>query len=164
MKIKFMKALYLKVSMKIQDWKALKIIYQLQLKTLGEQWAIRMRLNRQRAARKRTEDLQTIVVYRTVIDRFVSVGNIRTDLLEKTLNLWGIGGRRKGTAEDEMAGWHHWLSANEFGWTLGVGDGQGGLACCDSWGHKQSETTEWLNWTELNVRITILLYLLYYHI
>ena len=164
MKIKFMKALYLKVSMKIQDWKALKIIYQLQLKTLGEQWAIRMRLNRQRAARKRTEDFQTIVVYRTVIDRFVSVGNIRTDLLEKTLNLWGIGGRRKGTAEDEMAGWHHWLSANEFGWTLGVGDGQGGLACCDSWGHKQSETTEWLNWTELNVRITILLYLLYYHI
>ena len=149
MKIKFMKALYLKVSMKIQDWKALKIIYQLQLKTLGEQWAIRMRLNRQRAARKRTEDFQTIVVYRTVIDRFVSVGNIRTDLLEKTLNLWGIGGRRKGTAEDEMAGWHHWLSANEFGWTLGVGDGQGGLACCDSWGHKQSDMTEQLNWTEL---------------
>ena len=66
-----------------------------------------MRLNRQRAARKRTEDFQTIVVYRTVIDRFASVGNIRTDLLEKTLNLGGIGGRRKGMAEDEMAGWHH---------------------------------------------------------
>ena len=54
-----------------------------------------MRLNRQRAARKRTEDLQTIVVYRTVIDRFVSVGNIRTDLLEKTLMLGGVGDRRR---------------------------------------------------------------------
>ena len=49
-----------------------------------------------------------------------------------------------------MAGWHHWLDAHEFGWTLGVGDGQGGLACCDSWGCKESNTTEWLNWTELN--------------
>ena len=49
----------------------------------------------------------------------------------------------------EMAGWHHWLYGHEFGWTLGVGDGQGGLACCDSWGRKESDTTEWLNWTEL---------------
>ena len=55
----------------------------------------------------------------------------------------------KGTTEDEMAGWHHQLDAHEFGWTPGVGDGQGGLACCDSWGHKESDTTEWLNWTEL---------------
>ena len=45
---------------------------------------------------------------------------------------WGQ--EEKGTTEDEMAGWHHWLDAHEFGWTLGVGDGQGGLACCDSWG------------------------------
>ena len=57
----------------------------------------------------------------------------------------------KGTTEDEMAGWHHWLSGREFVWTLGVGDGQGGLACCDSWGRKESDTTEWLNWTKLNV-------------
>ena len=48
----------------------------------------------------------------------------------------------------EMAGWHHWLYGHEFGWTLGVGDGQGGLACCDSWGRKESDTTERLNWTE----------------
>ena len=47
--------------------------------------------------------------------------------------------------EDEMAGWHHQLDAHEFGWTPGVGDGQGGLACCDSWGHKESDATERLN-------------------
>ena len=51
----------------------------------------------------------------------------------------------KGMTEDEMAGWHHWLDAHEFGWTLGVGDGQGGLACCDSWGRKELDTTERLN-------------------
>ena len=52
----------------------------------------------------------------------------------------------KGTTEDEMAGWHHRLDGHEFEWTLGVGDGQGGLACCDSCGHKASDTTERLNW------------------
>ena len=56
----------------------------------------------------------------------------------------------KGMIEDEMAGWHHWLNGRESEWTPGVGDGQGGLVCCDSWGHKESDTTEWLNWTELN--------------
>ena len=54
------------------------------------------------------------------------------------------------TTEDEMAGWHHWLYGRESEWTPGVGDGQGGLASCDSWGHKESDTTERLNWTELN--------------
>ena len=49
-----------------------------------------------------------------------------------------------------MAGWHPWLNGRECEWTPGIGDGQGGLACCDSWGHKESDTTEWLNWTELN--------------
>ena len=49
-----------------------------------------------------------------------------------------------------MAGWHHWLDGCEFEWTPGDGDGQGGLACCDSWGHKESDVTERLNWTELN--------------
>ena len=49
-----------------------------------------------------------------------------------------------------MVGSHHRLNGHEFEWTLGVGDGQGGLACCDSWGHKESDTTEQLNWTELN--------------
>ena len=61
---------------------------------------------------------------------------------------WGQ--EEKGTIEDEMAGWHHRLDGREFEWTPGVGDGQGGLACCDSWGRKESDTTERLNWTELN--------------
>ena len=52
--------------------------------------------------------------------------------------------------EDEMAGWHHRLDAHEFGWTPGVGDGQGGLACCDSWGRKELDTTERLDWTGLD--------------
>ena len=51
--------------------------------------------------------------------------------------------------EDEMVGWHHQLSGHGFGWTPGVGDGQGGLACCSSWGHKQSDRTERMNGTEL---------------
>ena len=62
---------------------------------------------------------------------------------------WGQ--EEKGTTENEMAGWHHWLDGREFEWTLGVGDGQGGLGCYDSWGHKESDTTEQLNWTEMNV-------------
>ena len=61
---------------------------------------------------------------------------------------WGQ--EEKGTTEDEMAGWHHRLDGCESEWTLGVGDGQGGLACCDSWGRKELDTTEQLNWTELN--------------
>ena len=54
----------------------------------------------------------------------------------------------KGTTEDEMVGWHHWQDRHGFGWTLGVGDGQGGLMCCSSWGCKELDTTERLNWTE----------------
>ena len=59
---------------------------------------------------------------------------------------WGQ--EEKGTTEDEMAGCRHWLDTHEFGSTPGVGDGQGGLKCCDSWGRKESDTTEWLNCTE----------------
>ena len=55
----------------------------------------------------------------------------------------------KGMTEDEMAGWHHWLDGHESEWTPGVGDGLEGLACCDSWGHKESDTPERLNWTQL---------------
>ena len=56
--------------------------------------------------------------------------------------------RKKETTEDEMVGWHHWLDGHEFEQALGVGDGQGGLTCCSPWGHKESDTTEWLNWTD----------------
>ena len=62
---------------------------------------------------------------------------------------WGQ--EEKGTTECEMAGWHDQLDGHEFGWTPGVRDGQGGLVCCSSWGHKESDTTERLNWTELNL-------------
>ena len=90
----------------------------------------------------------------------------RTDAKAETLILWpphakswligkdpdagrDWGQEEKGSTEDEMAGWHHQLDGHEFQWTLGLGDGQGGLACCDSWGGKELDTTESLNWTEL---------------
>ena len=59
---------------------------------------------------------------------------------------WGQ--KEKGTTEDEIAGWHHWLDGRESEWTPGVGDGQGGLACCNPWGRKDLDTTERLNWTD----------------
>ena len=65
---------------------------------------------------------------------------------------WGQ--EEKGMTEDEMAGWHHWLDGRESEWTLGVGDGQGGLACCDSWGCKESARLS--DWTEhLNPLISL---------
>ena len=57
---------------------------------------------------------------------------------------WGQ--EEKGTTEGEMVGWHHRLNGHGFGWTLAVGDGQGGLACCSSWGRKELDTAEQLNW------------------
>ena len=74
----------------------------------------------------------------------------RADSLEKSLLLGGIGDRR---TEDEMARWHHRPNGYEFEWTPGVGDGQEGLACCNSWGCKESDTSEQLNWTELKEAI-----------
>ena len=59
---------------------------------------------------------------------------------------WGQ--EERGTTEDEMVGCHHWLDGCESEWTLGVGDGQGGLAYCNSWGRNVLDMTEWLNWTE----------------
>ena len=61
---------------------------------------------------------------------------------------WGQ--EKKWTLEDEMAGWPNRLNGHEFGWTPRLGDGHGGLSCCSSWGHNELETTERLNWTELN--------------
>ena len=60
---------------------------------------------------------------------------------------WGQ--EEKGMTEDEMAGWHHQLDGHEFKWTPEIGDGQGGLACCNSWGRKESDTTEQLIWFDL---------------
>ena len=90
----------------------------------------------------------------------------RTDVEAETPILWPLhlkswligkdpdvgrdwGQEEKGMTQDEMAGWHHRHNGHEFEWTPGVGDGQGSLACCDSWGRKESDTTEWLNWTKV---------------
>ena len=56
----------------------------------------------------------------------------------------------KGTTQNEMAGWHHQLDGHEFEWASGVGDGEGSLVCHSPWGHKESDTTQQLNWTESN--------------
>ena len=69
---------------------------------------------------------------------------------EKTLMLGKIGGRRRRGWQDEMVGWHHWLKGHGFGWTPGVGDEQGGLACYDSWDRKELDATEQLNWLNWN--------------
>ena len=61
---------------------------------------------------------------------------------------WGQ--EEKGLTEDEMTGWHHRLNSHEFEQAPGVGDGQGRLGCYSSWGCKESDTTEWLNWTDLD--------------
>jgi len=66
---------------------------------------------------------------------------------------WGQ--KEKGTTEDETAGWHHRLDGHDFGWTPGVGDGQGGLVCCNSWGHKESDMTERLIWLTEEDNVTL---------
>ena len=74
----------------------------------------------------------------------------------KRLWCWeGLGAGGKGMTEDEMAGWHHRLDGCESEWPPGDGDGQGGLACYDSWGHKELDTTERLNWTESTKKETL---------
>ena len=90
----------------------------------------------------------------------------RTDVEAETLKLWpadpkswllwkdpnagkDCGQEEMGMTEDEMVGWHHQLDGHGFGWTLGVGDGQGGLAFCVSWAHKESDMTERWKWIEL---------------
>ena len=70
----------------------------------------------------------------------------------------------KGTTEDEMIGRHHRLNGHVFGWTLGAGDGQGGLACSSSWGRKKSDRTEWLNWTETQLFNCFYLNILMYEV
>ena len=89
----------------------------------------------------------------------------RTDAEAETPILWPLNSKKwligkapdagkdwrqeeKGTTEDEMIGWHHWLDGHEFEQALGFGDGWGRLAYCSPWGRKESDVTEWLNWTE----------------
>ena len=61
----------------------------------------------------------------------------------------------KGTTEEEMVGWCHWLNGHEFEQAPGVDDGQGSLACCSPWGCKELDMSEWLNWTEWLVRLSL---------
>ena len=75
----------------------------------------------------------------------------RADSLEKTLMLGKIEGRRRRGWQDEMVGWHHRLNGHEFEWTAGDGDGQESLPCCSPRGHKESDTTEWLNWLSISL-------------
>ena len=63
----------------------------------------------------------------------------------------------KGMTEDEMVGWYHWLNKHEFEQALGVGDGQGSLACCTPWGRKKLDMTEWLNWTGAQINFEVFL-------
>ena len=75
---------------------------------------------------------------RTDVEAETPFGHLirRADSFEKTLMLGKIEGKRRRTTEDEMVGWHHRLNGHGFGWTPGVGDGQGGLVCCESWGRR----------------------------
>ena len=70
----------------------------------------------------------------------------RVDSLENTLMLGKTESRRRRGQQDEMVRWHHWLNGHEFEQAPGAGEGQGRLTCCSPWGHKKSDTTEWLNW------------------
>ena len=74
----------------------------------------------------------------------------RADSFEKALILGKIEGRRRRGWQDEMVGWQHQLDGHEFEWAPGAGDGQGCLVSSSPWGHKESGTTEQLNWTELS--------------
>ena len=106
---------------------------------------------------------ETIVITRKGKKQVLLVDTLATSCEElthwKRLWCWEGLGAGEGTTEDEMAGRHHQLDGHEFEWTPGVGDGQGGLECCDSWGCKESDMTERMNWTELNwiYRIFLLL-------
>ena len=75
---------------------------------------------------------------------------VKGRLIRKDPDAGKVWRQEKGMTEDEMAGWHHQLDGRESEWTPGVGDGQRGLACCDSWCRRESDTTERLNWTELS--------------
>ena len=72
-----------------------------------------------------------------------------------------LGQEEKGTTEDEIAGWHHRLDGHDLEWTPGVGDRQGGLACCHSWSRRESDSTEQLNWTDWILYLTISLDLIH---
>ena len=120
-----------------------------------ELWCLRRLLRVPWTARRSNQSILKEIIGRTDSEAETPIlgpPHAKTWLIGKDLDAgkdWGQ--KEKGTTEDEMAGWHHQLDGHEFGWTPGVGDGQGGLACCNSWGRKESDTTQWMNWTELKL-------------
>ena len=90
-----------------------------------------------------------IFIWRTDVEAEVSIlwsPDVRSRLIGKDPDAgkdWSQ--EKKGMTEDKLVGWHHWLSGHEFEQTPGDGKGQGSLACCSPWGHKESDRTKWLN-------------------
>ena len=82
---------------------------------------------------------------------------VKNWLIGKDLDAGKDWRQEKRVIEEEMVGQHRWCSGHAFKQTLGVGDGQGGPACCGPWGHKESDTTEQLNWAELKSHLFIFL-------
>ena len=100
-------------------------------------------------------DQPWVFIGRTDVEAEIPIfwpSDVKSWLIWKDPNVgqdWGQ--EEKGMTGDEMVGWHHRLDGRASEWTPGVGDGQGGLACCSSWGHKELDMTEQLNWTEPNL-------------
>ena len=121
-----------------------------------ELWCWRRLLRVPRAARRSNQSILKEISPGISLDRMMlklKRQYLATSCKELThwKRLWfweGWGQKKKGTTVDEMARWHHWLDGRESGWTLGVGEGQGGLACCNSWGRKESDMTERLIWPD----------------
>ena len=122
--------------------------------------------------RRSSQSKEIQLIHHKGDESWVFIG--RTDIEAETPILWppdaknwliwtdpdagkDCGQEEKGMTEDKMVGWYHQLNEREFGWTLWVGDGQGGLACWSSWGRKELDMTEWLNGTELHFQNLILL-------
>ena len=98
------------------------------------------------------EDQSCVFIGRTDVEAETSIfwpPDVKSWLMWKDPDAGKDWGQEKGTTEDEMVGWHHRLNGHTFVWTPEVGDGHGGLARCGSWGRKESDMTEQLNWTEL---------------
>ena len=118
------------------------VLQSIRLQKVGHDWATELNWYRcERIYIRRTDvEAETPVLW---------LPDVKSRLIWKAPDArkdWGQ--EEKGTTEDEIVGWHHHLNGHSFGWTLGVGYGQGGLVCCGSWGCKESDKTERLNWTE----------------
>ena len=109
-------------------------------------------------------DLSWVFIRRTDVEAetpIIWAPDAKSWLIWKDLDAGKYLYEEKGTTEDEMVGWHHWLNGHGFGWTLGVGNRQEGLVCCSRWSCKKLDMTERLNWTESYLE-ELWVYLFYY--